>query len=210
MPAISVDERPSIQSIVNETLETMPPIDLLPVTGVTAQVAYDLTTLYPWLTESSQIISIFHQPTGALRPVESGASWDWRYDADAPRLDLPGAPFSTGTTFYVKAHRPAHSWIRTGGVWGADTDGLGADTDEALPLVPLVKAATLAECYRRLGAGQGPDAYRDFYREREAHWTKMAALLRWFDDQESVEQRRPTFRMLYTSQPVGLPQGYAS
>lgn len=208
MPAISTDENTSLLKITNDVLASQPPIDLLPITGVTTQVAYDLTTAYPWLTERSQIIGIYHQPTGLLRPVPWGGGWDWRYDADAPRLDIIGASFNTGDTFYLQVHRPASTWIKTAGVWGADTDGLNNDSDEALPLLNLVKASVLAECYRILGSRKGPDAYVQYYIDREKAWLKEAALLRWWDDQKTVEERRPTFSMVFSSAPLGTSRGY--
>lgn len=208
MPAVADDEQTALLKVTNDVLATAPPIDLVPITGVTSQVAYDLTTLYPWLTERSQIIGVYHQPTGALRPTVWGGDWDWRYDADSPRLDIISGAFNTGETFYLQVHRPAQSWIKTNGVWGSDTDGLNSDDDAALGLLPQVKAAVLAECYRLLGSRPGPDAYRQFYSEREAAWLKEAALLRWWDRQESAEARRPTFRMAYSSPPLGYSGGY--
>jgi hypothetical protein len=57
-----------------------------------------------------------------------------------PEWPLPGEPFLTGETFFIKVRRPADTWIKSGGVWGASTVGLSLDTDEALPLLSVVRA----------------------------------------------------------------------
>lgn len=197
LPAVT-DELGTIgvREIVNDVLLSMPPIDLLPITGVTAQSAYDLTATYPWLTDKSQILGVYFQHTGDDYPKPTGHAWSWLYDADAPRLLLPGEPFVTGETFYLKVYRPAQTWVRTGGTWAADTDGLQNDTDEALPLRSVVRAQALTTCYRMLGSRQGPDEYRDFYREREAFWSAKAYALRWWDAQTSDEGSTPRLRMV--------------
>lgn len=185
-----------IREILNDTLMTIPPIDLLPMTAVTGQSAYDVTTTYSWLTERSQIMGIYFQDTGDDYPLETGVSWDWQYDASAPKLLLPTEPFNTGQTFYIKARRPALSWIKTSGTWSEDADGLQNDTDEALPLIQVVRAQALATCYRQLGNAQGPAEYIDFYRERESFWTRKAYALRWWQDQHGDEDVTPSFRMV--------------
>lgn len=209
LPAIT-DELGNIgiREIINGELLTMPPLDLLPVSGVTQQAAYDVTTTYPWLTNKSQILGIYYQNVGEDYPRETGYAWDWLYDADAPRLLLPGRPFITGQTFYIKAHRPALTWVRTAGIWAADTDGLQNDTDEALPLRSLMKAQVLATAYRMLGARQGPDEYVTFYREREAFWTTKAYALRWWDAQQSDEDSLPRVRMVQFGRPYGSGRSY--
>jgi hypothetical protein len=198
---ITRDERGKIgtRNVVNDVLATIPPIDLLPVTAVTAQSKYSLVSSYSWLTDASQILGIYFQATGDEYPKPYATSWAFVYDADAPYLILPAEPFVTGETFYIKARRPAQSWIKSGGVWQADTDGLSADSDEALPLVPVVKAMALAACYRHLGSGPGPDNYAAYYLEREAFWSRKAAYLRWWDRQQADEDVRPHVRMIGSS-----------
>lgn len=209
MPAVT-DELGEIgvREVVNDTLLSMPPLDLLPVSGVTSQSAYDVTTTYPWLTQKSQILGIYFQNTGDDYPKTTGYAWDWLYDADAPRLLLPSEPFITGETFYLKAYRPAQTWIKTGSTWGADTDGLQNDSDEALPLRSVVKAQSLATCYRMLGSRQGPDEYVSYYREREAFWTAKAYALRWWDAQSSDEVSTPKIRMVGWSSRYGSAKAY--
>lgn len=197
LPAIT-DELGTIgvREIVNDVMLGLPPIDLLPVSGVTALSAYDLTVLYPWLTEKSLILGIYYQDTGDDYPKPTGLSWDWLYDADAPKLLIPSERFTTGQTFYVKAHRPAQTWIQTAGTWAADTDGLQNDTDQALPLRQVVRAMTLTTAYQMLGAADGPGEYRNFYREREAFWTAKAYALKWWEDQQGDEDTTPRFTMI--------------
>jgi hypothetical protein len=198
-----------IREIVNDVLLTLPPIDLLPVTGVTNQAAYDLTTLYSWLVSKDQILGIYFQRSGDDHPTPAGVSWDWEYDADAPRLLLPGRPYVTGDTFYVKAHRPAQSWIKqTTGTWSSDTDGLQYDSEEALPLRQVIRAHALAGCYRQLGTQQGPDEYISYYQSREAFWSKKAYALRWWDDQKSDEDRAVRVRMVWPGGGYGHSKAY--
>lgn len=210
LPAITDDlGTVGIREIVNDQLLTMPPIDLLPVSGVTGMSAYDVTTAYPWLTDKSQILGIYFQNVGEDYPKATSHGWGWLYDADAPRLLLPGEPFTTGETFYIKAHRPAQTWIRTSGTWAADTNGLQHDADEALPLRPVMRAQVLSVCYRMLGSRQGPDEYVDHYREREAFWTAKAYALRWWDDQRGDEERGPKIRMVGRGSRYGSARSYS-
>ena len=197
LPAVTDDlGRIGVREIVNGVLETMPPLDLLPVTGTTAQSAYDLTSAYPWLTEKSQILGIYFQDTGDDYPLPTNHTWDWLYDANAPKLLLPSEPFQTGEAFYVKARRPAHTWIKTSGTWAADTNGLQNDDDEALPLVAVVRAQALSVAYRMLGSAAGPNEFADYYREREAYWSTRAYALRWWDSPRTDEDATPRFRMV--------------
>lgn len=209
LPAITDDLGTlGLREIVNDVLLSMPPLDLLPVSGVTQQSAYDVTTTYPWLTDKSQILGIYYQNAGDDYPTQTGWGWDWLYDADAPRLLLPGKPFTNGQTFYLKAHRPALTWIRTGGVWAADTDGLQNDTDEALPLRSVMRAQVLMRAYQYLGAQQGPDEYVSYYRERENFWTQKAYCLRWWDAQATSEESTPRLRMVSFGRPYGSGRSY--
>ena len=212
LPAVTDDlGQIGIREIVNDTLGTMPPIDLLPVSGASQSSAYDLTVTYPWLTEKSQILGIYFQDTTDDYPLPTFHQWDWQYDANAPRLLLPSEPFQTGETFYVKARRPASTWIKTDGTWAADTNGLQNDADEALPLLAVVRAQALSTAYRLLGAANGPGEYVDYYREREQFWTTRAYALRWWSDQKGGEDTVPRFRMVtrYGSGGYGRSRGYA-
>jgi hypothetical protein len=210
LPAIT-DEMGTlgVREIVNDTLLTIPPIDLLPVTGVTAQSKYDLTSAYPWLTERSQIIGIYYQDVSDEYPRPYRTSWDWVRDVDTPFLTLPAEPFITGQTFYIKARRPAQTWIKQlGATWTADTDGLQYDTDEALPLRSLVRAQSLATCYRLLGSRYGPAEYRDHFVEREAHWQGVAYNIRRWDTELAEEETTPRVRMRFLSTPYGSARSY--
>jgi hypothetical protein len=197
-----------VREHLNDTLLAIPPIDLLPVTGVTSQEAYDVTTTYPWLVRRDQILGIYFQNPEDEIPKPTGVRWEWSYDVDTPKLLLPGEPYVTGETFYLKARRPAQTWIETNGTWAADTDGLQNDTDEALPLRSVVKAQTLTAIYRWLGAQDGPGEYRDFYREREAHWSARAYALRWWTDERDDEDTTPKTRMVWTSGAWGGRRSY--
>lgn len=209
LPAITDDlGQIGVREIVNDVLLTLPPLDLLPVTGVTAQSAYDVTTAYPWLTEKDSVLGIYFQDTGDDYPKPTGIGWDWLYDADSPRLLLPSEPFITGQTFYLKARRPAQTWVKTGGSWAADTDGLQNDSDEALPLVQVVRAQALATCYRMLGSRIGPREDDKFYVEREQFWTTKAYALRWWTDQKGDEDSTPKFRMVWTNGWYGGSRSY--
>ena len=208
LPAVTDDlGQIGVREVVNDVLKTMPPIDLLPVTGVTSQASYDLTTTYSWLTDKSMILGIYFQEAGEDYPRQTGFSWDFMYDANAPRLILPSEPFLTGDTFYIKARRPGNTWVKTGGVWAADTDGLQDDADEALPLLSVVRAQALSVCYRHLGSKDGPAEYSAYYREREQYWTTRAYALRWWDRQDAAEDRTPRVRMMM---PVGSRGLYGS
>lgn len=212
LPAVTDDLGTiGVREIVNDVLGTMPPIDLLPVSGVSQSSAYDVTTAYPWLTDKSQILGIYYQDATDDYPLPAYHHWDWLYDANAPKLLLPSEPYQTGETFYIKARRPANTWIKTGGTWAADTDGLQNDTDEALPLLAVVRAQALSTAYRMLGARPGPGEYTDYYRERESFWTQKAYALRWWDDQKGNEDRTPKLRMVarYGRQGYGRPRSYS-
>jgi hypothetical protein len=209
MPAIT-DELGNIgiREVVNDTLMSVPAIDLLPVTGVTSQEAYDVTTTYSFLTEKSQILGIYFQDVTDEVPKPTAHRWEWVLDVDTPKLLLPGEPFVTGETFYLKVRRPSKSWVKTDGTWAADTDGLQNDTDEALPLVQIVRAQALSTCYRMLGARDGPDSQRAYFREREAHWLAVAYGLRWWDAQQADEDVIPRPRMTYFSVPYNSGRSY--
>jgi hypothetical protein len=210
LPAITDDMGVrGVREILNDTLMSIPPIDLLPVTAVTAQSAYDVTTAYPWLTDKNSIMGIYFQDVSDDYPHPTGYRWDWLYDASAPKLLLPAEPFVTGQTFYIKARRPAVSWIQTTGSWAEDSDGLQNDTDQALPLIQVVRAQALSTCYRQLGSADGPSEYRDYYREREAFWTSKAFAMRWWDDQKGDEDTEPKFRMVSYSSPYGSRRSYS-
>jgi hypothetical protein len=209
MPAIT-DELGNIgiREVVNDTLMSIPPIDLIPVTGVTSQEAYDVTTTYPWLTEKSQILGIYFQDVTDEVPKPTNVRWEWHYDVDAPRLLIPSERFITGQTFHLKVRRPAQSWIETNGTWAADTDGLQNDTDEALPLIQVVRAQALSTCYRMLGARDGPDSQRSYFREREQHWLGVAYAMRWWQDQKSDEDVIPNPKMVFFGARYGAPRSY--
>ena len=210
LPAIT-DEMGTIgvREVVNDTILTIPPIDLLPVTGVTNQSAYDVTTTYPWLLNKTSILGIYFQGVGDDYPKPTGHRWDWLYDADAPRLLLPSEPYITGETFYLKARRPAQTWVKqTGVTWSADTDGLQYDTDEALPLRQVVRAQALSTCYRLLGTRYGPAEYRSYFESREEFWTRKAYALRWWLDERSDEEDTPQVKMVYFSSPYGSGRAY--
>lgn len=197
-----------VREYLNDTLLAIPPIDLLPVTAVTAQTAYDVTTTYPWLTRRDQILGIYFQNTTDEIPMPTSVRWDWSYDVDTPKLVLPSEPYITGETFYIKARRPALTWTYTSGTWGADTDGLQNDTDEALPLRSVVKAQTLTSIYRWLGAQDGPGEYRDYYRERENFWSTKAYVLRWWLDETDPGEYTPKVRMTYFNAPYNSGRSY--
>lgn len=209
LPAVT-DElgRRGVREIINDVLKTMPPIDLLPVTGVTDSSSYDLSSDYPWLTEKGYIMGIYYQDVSDDYPRQTGFAWDFQYDADTPRLILPAKPFTTGDTFYIKARRPGDTWIKTGGTWAADTDGLQNDADEALPLLSVVRAQALSVCYRDLGAKDGPSEYSDYYREREEYWGKRAYTLRWW--QETLREREERVPRIQFRMPVGSTGRYGS
>jgi hypothetical protein len=197
-----------VREYLNDTLLAIPPIDLLPVTGVTAQSAYDVTTLYPWLVRRDQILGIYFQNPEDEIPRPTSVRWEWAPDVDTPKLLLPSEPYVTGETFYLKVRRPAQTWIETSGTWAADTDGLQNDTDEALPLRSVVRAQTLTAIYRWLGAQDGPGEYRDYYKERESHWSTRAYALRYWDDEREDEDRTPRTRMVFSSPPWGSRRSY--
>lgn len=197
-----------IREIANDVLLSIPPIDMLPVSGVTAQSAYDVTTTYPWLVDKSQILGIYFQGTGDDYPMPTGHAWDWLYDASDPRLLLPGEPFRTGETFYIKAYRPAQTWVKTNGVWQADTDGLQNDTDEATPLRAVMRAEILWRAFQYLGSQDGPDEYQPYYLERESFWTRKAMALRWWDQQRTDEVTTPRLRMVGYGRAYGSPRSY--
>jgi hypothetical protein len=209
MPAVT-DElgNVGIREVVNDTLMSVPAVDLLPVTGVTSQEAYDVTTLYSFLTEKSQILGVYFQDTTDEVPKPAHVRWDWVLDVDTPKLLLPGEPYVTGETFYLKVRRPAKSWVKTGGTWAADTDGLQNDSDEALPLLQVVRAQALSTCYRMLGARDGPDSQRAYFRERESFWSTKAMGLRWWDDAKLDEDVIPRPMMRFFSSPYGSVRSY--
>jgi hypothetical protein len=197
-----------VREYLNDTLLAIPPIDLLPVTAVTSQEAYDVTTTYPWLTRRDQILGIYFQNPEDEIPKPTGVRFEWSPDVDTPKLLLPGEPYVTGETFYLKARRPAQTWIETNGTWATDTDGLQNDTDEALPLRSVVKAQTLTAIYRWLGAQDGPGEYRAYYREREAFWSQKAYALRYWTDEREHEDTTPRTRMVYLSSAYGGRRSY--
>lgn len=194
---------------VNDTMLSMPPIDLLPVSGVTSQEAYPISTTYTFLTEKSQILGIYFQDDQDEVPKPTAVSWEWVEDVDTPKLLLPGEPFRTGETFYIKAYRPALTWIQqTGGTWTTDTDGLQYDTDAALPLRQVVKAQTLSNIYRWLIGQPGPAEYRNLYREREQFWSLKAAAMRWWDAPRVSEVSEPKTRMVMFGSAYGSSRSY--
>jgi hypothetical protein len=71
-----------------------------------------------------------------------------------------------------------------------------------------VRAQALSTCYRMLGARDGPDSQRAYFREREAHWLAVAYGLRWWDAQQADEDVIPRPRMTYFSVPYNSGRSY--
>lgn len=114
----------------------------LSITGQTASLS-----AYPWLDREERLLDILEPgPTGGL-PIS--ARWrgaNLRLDADTPVIEMPAALAGTQSLTLVVL-RPADTRIAVSGIWSDGTDGLLRDTDEAVPPVNDVLAATLVEAY---------------------------------------------------------------
>lgn len=139
---------------INRALSVIWVRDRLSISGVSDQYEYALTS-YPWLTHARRIIRLLN-PIAVAGTIPTMYSGDWRVreDGESFVLELPGAPFRTGETFFVDVIRPANSRLRQSGTWTDQTNpnaGLAAEADEAVPPVRLVVRGALYYAYKELG-----------------------------------------------------------
>jgi hypothetical protein len=115
----------------------------LSVTGRTASLSG-----YPWLDREERLLDVLEPgPVAGALPVS--AMWRGvrlRLDAETPLLEVP-APLASTQTLTLVVLRPADTRVAVGGSWADSTDGPSRDTDEVVPPVNDVMAATLVEIY---------------------------------------------------------------
>lgn len=144
------------RTCINDALRECWTTDRLAVTGVNGQPSYSLAAYEEWL-DPQAVLELRNQALDStLNPFPAG-----HFDAvrDADNLSLQIMPtLMTGAAASVEVFRPADTWIKTGGVWGASTTGLVNETDETLLNPDLVVSVALAHAYAALASG--PDGSR--------------------------------------------------
>lgn len=186
LPAESYEEWPSLNEIVNETLDALPVHVDSDFTFVARQVRYDLSGL-PWRFRREDVLDVYPPiPSGftaaqiLARPISRGL-WSVEYDGASPYLQLRTG-FADAETFFVRLSRPASSYINSGSAWGDSSTGLTSDTQEALYDVDTVVDAALPIACERLETywrEQGDDAKADRWMKRGDELATGALLARF-------------------------------
>lgn len=125
-----------LRPIINLALEELPVIDLVSITitstGGVADTQYSLAS-YAWPIKA--VGRVFYPRTSTTserrREIPRG-QWELVLNAHEPILSFTSLPASVGQAVEVELHRPADTWIKTGGTWGSSTTGLVLDADQCL------------------------------------------------------------------------------
>jgi hypothetical protein len=156
-----------IREIINRALSVCYRVRRLSFTATEDnQRVFDLGD-YPWLTRKEQVGQIFDAPEDDTTDpfvVHPGGCW-LRYDGASPKLEV-AVPFNDDDVFYVDVAQPAHTYIKSDGVWGDSTVGLVNDDDEALVDQTLLVQVALGYAFEYL-SGIVTDSER-------ATWLSMA------------------------------------
>lgn len=175
MPVIRNQGRSGIREAINQGLAAITYRDEIVMTGVANQYAYALSSL-PWLGEFGRIVDVLDPPVFAgANPEPTWRSWNVRYDASAPYLEL-GAPYNAGDAFRLVVRRGANTFIKAAGVWTDTTAGLVNDTDEADVEEQVLKVFALWKAYSALarqGTPQERAVWEPFRRKYEASATQI-------------------------------------
>lgn len=116
--------------------------------SITTSDEYSLSS-YRFLDRQARLTAVKEAaPVAGRAPIDSSfRGWELVLDAELPKLRCR-MPFATATgSITLHVRRPADTWLATSGVWAADTDGLGAEADEAVPEIAEVVTAALPFAY---------------------------------------------------------------
>lgn len=149
-----------LHALVNEALKDV--LLVAEVTGTPTAEAqrHALTNVAGWLKEPAWVYQVGYLAQGEDRneidPFRRVVRGTAEIDGDVVYLNHPGRTFNATDTVWVRLVKPAYHHCRpTGGAFGAQA-GLTLDTDEAPPEVEWVVAATLVQCWQRLGTVLAP------------------------------------------------------
>lgn len=123
------------REIINEGLETLPLLDVFPITVTTSSglltTEYSLAG-YSWPIKGVEAVYYPRTNASTQRRIEMPKCWDFNQDGEAPILSFRSLPAGVGDEIEVGVLRPAHTRIRQSGAWGNVTTGLVNDSDQAL------------------------------------------------------------------------------
>lgn len=161
LPARQYGDWPCLNDCINEALGSLPIHLVVAVQAVSGQARYPLSALPRQFRRPDALEVLYPTPSLSEESVVHArrvrrTSWSIVYDGEAPYLDLVHG-FGTGQTFSVVMRRPASTWIKSGGAWGASSVGLTDDTDEAVYDAETVVNVALPIAIERL---------EGYYRER--------------------------------------------
>ena len=184
LPAIKEFDLDGWREIINRALESLTIPDRIDISAVSGTYSYEITA-FPWLTDIGRIVGLDEDPwVGSGRPSRSTLRpWGIRYDVEKTYLENESL-YSTGDPLRLKVRRPGHTRIKRSGAWADVTDGLQADTEEAVPPVNVVKVLAVREAYRvlwiRSAKGEG-----SVYEAKFQEWSDAA-------EKVKIAYERPT------------------
>lgn len=184
LPAIKEFDLDGWRECINRALESLTIPDRIDISAVSGTYSYEITA-FPWLTDIGRIVGLDEDPfVGSDRPAyPTLRPWEIRYDAEKTYLENQSL-YSTGDPLHLKVRRPANTRIKRSGAWADVTDGLQADTEEAVPPVNVVKVLAVREAYRvlwiRSAKGEG-----SVYEAKFQEWSEAA-------EKVKITYERPT------------------
>ena len=174
--------------------------DLVSMTGTTGTTAYSLSSYDSWLKTVDRIIDVYGPaPNSGDLPTRYSGRWNFRHDGEAPVLELPGAPYVTGDTFYLRVLRPGNSRLKQSGTWADNTDPMAemtSDSDEFIPPPQDILQGGLLFAYRQLqeiGKGQTEIS---FWQRRADEQEKVWATVKRKFAPSDKQSRRPMLALL--------------
>jgi hypothetical protein len=176
LPAIEANRTLGLREVLNQALEVMWTIKRETFTG-------DGTEMFlvgegrDWLTSEAQIVDVYvpADSTGTYRPYSAGKGYQFRYNAEAPRLE--GAALDADEAGWeLEVIRPAHTWIKHGGAWGDSLVGLQDDDDETMVAPQALIPVALYFAYLALAvAPHETPKERQYWEGKALTWSVVAA-----------------------------------
>ena len=177
LPAVTYLGQRGLNEIIALALEQLPVVDLVEISGVTGQLEYSLSSL-PWPIK--RIEGVYDSRASAQDPRRrSMQRAELLLDAESPTLVLSHG-FTTGSTFWLKVTRGAHTRIKQAGTWGDSVAGPVDDSDCVLYEPRTVVAQAKPIALRQLAAAFPIDSKERAKLEGEADVLDWAAKLSRF------------------------------
>lgn len=142
-----------LHAIINDALkDILLVVEFTFTVGSTLTTRHALTTAAPWLTEPSWVLAVGNLATGETRnevdPFRRGRRGEARKNGDVVYIE--GFGVNITDTVYVMALKRAYDHCKaTAGSFGGQS-GLTIETDEAVPELDWVAAATEMHAWDRL------------------------------------------------------------